>query len=146
MQQYIIKGPPTSRQDRITFKVFSYQEKLNQPAVPFEFTTSFRTQTSGQNFQINESVGTEAKPINLVVENIGNIVVTNNVGKNYNNTTTEETVQKDNKKIVEVIYEDTLIGTISPRDFMKFCFLDYSKLKLRSRYETAFLTICVYPK
>lgn len=141
-----IQGPPNSRQDRVTYKITAYLERLNQAALPFEFVTSFRTENSNQGFKLDQKVTTEAKCPNLVVEDVGSIIITNNVGMNYNLEVSEETVQDDNKKIVEVIYDNQVVGYLPPRDFMKFSFLDYSKLQLRSQHETAYLNICVYPK
>jgi len=146
MQLSAIQGPPTSRQDRITYKVTAYLERLNQPALRFEFLTSFRNENSNQGFVLQERVAIEPKSPNLVIENIGSIIITNNTGTNYSNDVSEETVQVDNKKIVEVIYDEHVIGIIPPRDFLKFSFVDFSKLRLRSQYETANLSICVYPK
>lgn len=146
MQLSVIQGPPNSRQDRVTYKITAYQERLNQAALPFEFVTSFRTEHSNQGFKLDHKATIESKHPNLVIEDIGSVIITNNVGMNYTHEVSEETLHNDNKKVVEVIYDQQIIGYIPPRDFMKFNFQDYSKLQLRSQYETAYLSICVYPK
>ena len=152
-QQAISACLTAATSDRLTVKTVLYHQQPGEQPTQVERSYSRSLATKDQPYSHKIDVGDAALPVPMETgwiqnpANIGTVVIQNEEGFFLQTNPTQEQKDEAAKKVLELF---TMEGTppilIYPREDVRICPSDYSKLRIRCQSGSAKFTLWLFPR